>query len=197
MLRRSCTALKWIGGKGVVTPVIGTGKYNENFERVNTVESVVEEVITKEALSGLAKEYVFDKFHFEPRADIYNELLKLPLRFKLHPFEKIEEAASKSAVGYFPPLGPAEPLDTIPFHAHRGMHGTLPSTLVPLMNKFARLPFYLRIDRVDGDLFRFEEELIKIFPYHRTHVRPYCVILWDVNYDGVMVLHHWLYGLGF
>ena len=197
MLLHTLKRLKWVGGRGVSVPIIGTGRYNEHYTPINAGKETIEEVISKEALQGLVDEYVFDDYHFEFRADIYQELTKLPLRYDLHPYDKVSDAVSKSAVGYTPPLGIVDPHDTIPFHVTRLSDGTFAQHLYSQHKKDANRLHHLRIDRLEGDLFRFEEELIKIFPYHRTYVRPYCVILWNASQDAKMVLQHWYLGLGF
>ena len=222
-MRRSAVLRKWVGGKGVAVPPIGTGKFNELYDPLHTTRSkeaepipirgvyrwanrihpqyttrgVVEEAISKEAMQALVEDWKYDQFHFELRADIYDELRKLPLRYQLHDFETLERRTNESAVGYCPPLGPVDPDDTIPFHVHRRRSGELNCALIPWNEREAKRLHYLRLDDIEGDLWRFEEEIIKIFPYHRTYVRDYCVIVWDVHQDATMVINHWLRGLGF
>lgn len=204
------------------------------------------------------------KFMRKLRADIYDELLKLPLRFALHDFDTLEAhlfqggvrsssgeevspgvyiAASASprektavqgnshttstnnstinggnegeengdddvleyaiagrqpsSVGYAPPLGPADPLDVIPFFVHRTSTGLLPGRVRSMNNKNLMPAFFLEIGNVDGDIFRFEEELLKIFPTKKIFVRRHAVYVYNVNLDGKSILHHWLLGLGF
>lgn len=102
-----------------------------------------------------------------------------------------------SAVGYAPPLGPADPLDTIPFFVHRTSTGLLPGRVHSMDAKRLMPAFYLRIGLIDGDIFRFEEELLKIFPTKKIFVRRHAVYVYNVNLDGKEVLFHWLLGLGF
>jgi hypothetical protein len=197
------------------------------------------------------------------RADIYDELLKLPLRYALHDFHTLqahlhaepavlteEEAAAvaasaeepplppgvyrshrshqhnehggtagaasslvadgaslssshyavagrDSAVGYAPPLGHVDPLDVLPFFVHRTSNGQLPGKVYSMNAKNLMPAFYMRIQNIEGDVFRFEEELMKIFPTKKIFVRSHSVYVYNVNLDGRAVLHHWLLGLGF
>lgn len=186
------------------------------------------------------------------RADIYDELLKLPLRFALHDFNVLqahlhampaaaeataetgeaplppgvyrssgnsnnnntESAAASpsssslmsshyavagrdSAVGYAPPLGHVDPLDVLPFFVHRTSNGALPGKVHSMDARRLMPAFYLRIQNIEGDLFRFEEELMKIFPTKKIFVRSHSVYVYNVGLDGQAVLHHWLLGLGF
>ncbi|KAG5510808.1 hypothetical protein JKF63_07880 [Porcisia hertigi] len=183
------------------------------------------------------------KWSRQLRADIYDELLKLPLRYALHDFRALQAhihavpstatqangaaspgerlppgvyraskslssdspdapayyavAGRDSAVGYAPPLGPADPVDVIPFFVHRTSNGHLPGKLYSMNAKTLMPAFYMRIQNIEGDLFRFEEELLKIFPTKKTFVRSHSVYVYNVNLDGRAVLHHWLLGLGF
>lgn len=209
------------------------------------------------------------KFCRHLRADIYDELLKLPLRYTLHDFDHLQRhlrhvdgnndndvaagqteqpgiyrfkkaaqpprsntteqgkpksgndaddgdddgsdsisapantfevygvSGRASAVGYAPPLGPADPLDTIPFFVHRTSNGDLPGKVYSMDAKRLMPAFFMTILNVEGDLFRFEEELMKIFPTKKIFVRPGCVYVYNVNLDGKAILHHWLLGLGF
>ncbi|CAM37149.1 conserved hypothetical protein [Leishmania braziliensis MHOM/BR/75/M2904] len=177
------------------------------------------------------------------RSDIYDELLKLPLRYALHDFRTLQAhihavpgiatsangsaaagerlppgvyhassslfakstdaptyyavAGRDSAVGYAPPLGPADPVDVIPFFVHRTSNGHLPGKVYSMNAKTLMPAFYMRILNVEGDIFRFEEELMKIFPTKKIFVRSHSVYVYNVNLDGRAVLHHWLLGLGF
>lgn len=106
-------------------------------------------------------------------------------------------AGRNSSVGYAPPLGPADPLDTIGFFVHRNSNGHLPGKLHSMNTKILMPAFYMRIQNVDGDMFRFEEELLKIFPTQKIFVRSHSVYVYNVNRDARMILHHWLLGLGF
>nr|7AOI_Al Chain Al, mL49 [Trypanosoma brucei] len=152
----------------------------------------------------------YSKWNRALRSDVYDELLKLPLRYKLHDFAKLcppqrcqEEPEAvgvvgrDSAVGYLPPLGPADPLDTIPFFVHRSSNGVLPGKVFSMHPRNLMPAFYLRIQQVEGDMFRFEEELLKIFPTKKIFVRSHSIYVYNVALDGRMVLHHWLLGLGF
>lgn len=106
-------------------------------------------------------------------------------------------AGRDSAVGYAAPLGPADPLDVLPFFVHRTPNGQLPGKVHSMHNKNLMPAFYMRIQNVEGDLFRFEEELMKIFPTKKIFVRSHTIYVYNVNLDGRSVLHHWLLGLGF
>ncbi|KPA74704.1 putative mitochondrial hypothetical protein [Leptomonas pyrrhocoris] len=201
------------------------------------------------------------KWSRQLRADVYDELLKLPLRYALHDFRTLQAhlravpevapadeasddpplppgvyrsshnsvnnghsqsgntadpssssssssssplmsshyavAGRDSAVGYAPPLGHADPLDVLPFFVHRTSNGQLPGKVYSMNSKTLMPAFYMRIMNVDGDVFRFEEELMKIFPTKKIFVRSHSVYVYNVNLDGRAVLHHWLLGLGF
>ncbi|KPI90617.1 hypothetical protein ABL78_0213 [Leptomonas seymouri] len=193
------------------------------------------------------------KWSRQLRADIYDELLKLPLRYALHDFrrlqahlhavpdvEAVEEGESPlppgvycsssrhsgheggnaaepssassssplmsshyavagrdSAVGYAPPLGHVDPMDVLPFFVHRTSNGLLPGKIYSINAKNLMPVFYMRIQNIEGDMFRFEEELMKIFPTKKIFVRSHSVYVYNVNLDGRAVLHHWLLGLGF
>ncbi|TPP49100.1 hypothetical protein CGC21_0365 [Leishmania donovani] len=106
-------------------------------------------------------------------------------------------AGRDSAVGYAPPLGPADPVDVIPFFVHRSSNGHLPGKVYSMNAKTLMPAFYMRIQNIEGDMFRFEEELMKIFPTKKIFVRSHSVYVYNVNLDGRAVLHHWLLGLGF
>ncbi|KAG5485116.1 hypothetical protein CUR178_08087 [Leishmania enriettii] len=184
------------------------------------------------------------KWSRQLRSDIYDELLKLPLRYALHDFRTLQAhihavpgitkradgaaaaagerlppgvypasssfasgspdapayyavAGRDSAVGYAPPLGPADPVDVIPFFVHRTSNGHLPGTIHSMNAKTLMPAFYMRVQNIEGDMFRFEEELMKIFPTKKIFVRSHSVYVYNVNLDGRAVLHHWLLGLGF
>eukprot|EP00796_Vickermania_ingenoplastis_P011358 gene11358-7864_t len=194
------------------------------------------------------------KYIRQLRADIYDELLKLPLRFALHDFDTLERhlygtsqytwggapeerqeneswmypltctshpsavgAATRTtkkhdesqpfyavgarlrsgSVGYAPPLGPADTLDTIPFFVHRTSTGMLPGRIFSMNYRNLMPAFYLRIGNIDGDIFRFEEELLKLFPTKKIFVRRHAIYIYNVNMDGNALVHHWLLGLGF
>ncbi|KAG5506915.1 hypothetical protein JIQ42_07634 [Leishmania sp. Namibia] len=184
------------------------------------------------------------KWSRQLRSDIYDELLKLPLRYALHDFRTLQAhihavpgitksadvaaaaarerlppgvypassslssgspdapayyavAGRDSAVGYAPPLGPADPVDVIPFFVHRTSNGHLPGKIHSMNAKTLMPAFYMRVQNIEGDMFRFEEELMKIFPTKKIFVRSHSVYVYNVNLDGRAVLHHWLLGLGF
>lgn len=182
----------WMGGVAM-TQGIDTHKHS----LINVEASVKQGGLPKDALIDAPQPWKYAKHYHELRADIYEEISKLPLRYALHPFERLQQAASASAVGYFPPLGPAEPIDTVPFFIHRDRFGELPGVVLSIDTRKMAPHFLLRIDRIDGDVFRFEEELIKIFPTKKTFVRSFQVRMYNSGHDALVVLHHWLLGLGF
>ncbi|EPY32770.1 hypothetical protein STCU_02667 [Strigomonas culicis] len=171
-------------------------------------------------------------------ADLYDELLKLPLRYALHDFVTLQRHASGllqpppadgalppgvftmhsppsteaagdayhymvagtpglSAVGYAPPLGPADAHDVIPFFIHRTSSGKLPGKIYSMHAKNLMPNFVLKIYNVEGNLFRMEEELMKIFPTKKMFVRAHGIFIYNVGVDARQVLHHWMLGLGF
>ena len=136
------------------------------------------------------------KFDLILRQDLYDELLKIPLRYSLHPFEKLREQHAKSDCGYTIPLGPVDKEDPCPFHVHRTCTGRLPVKCIPLTTTEWRL-LRTMIRRFDGDVFRMEEELVKIFPTKRTYVKPAEVVIWGVGLDAALLVRYWLLGLGF
>lgn len=284
MLRRSLLSLVWLGGTAS-TPSLGTDTRSANGQYINVVAEGMQNRRTAAHFSvnpsrnaslffppetrnavvarsrvGIPKASS-SKWNRRLRADIYDELLKLPLRFALHDFSVLQrhlenslssrpylaslhspregrqvgvdtpgwddsgvyEFSSKasgeereregegeeehrfyavagrvSSVGYAPPLGPADPLDVLPFFVHRGSNGQLPGTLRSMHPRNLMPAFVLKIEKsVEGDVFRFEEELMKIFPTKKIFVRSHCIYVYNVGKDGQLVLHHWLLGLGF
>lgn len=106
-------------------------------------------------------------------------------------------AGRVSGVGYAPPLGPVDPFDTIAFFVHRTSHGNFAMKVRSMNLKNLMPSFYLQIGGIDGDIFRFEEELMKLFPTKKIFTRRERVFVYNVNFDGLMVVRHWLLGLGF
>lgn len=295
-MRSTSRFLVWLGGTAS-TPTLGldlrppSGAYHNVLPSSNTAvnrratQNSFQAGATSQSVAFLAPEQRqllshlkvgkpqlgIRKFSRILRPDIYDELLKLPLRYALHDFDtlqrhlmeggrgvnstsndveleedevmpgvysfppkpssssgkrkpqegKVEEDDDKgveedvdldpsfssqyysvsgrqpSSVGYAPPLGPADPLDVIPFFVHRTGTGQLPGRVHSMDAKRLMPAFYLRIGLVDGDIFRFEEELLKIFPTKKIFVRRHAVYVYNVNLDGKAILHHWLLGLGF
>lgn len=186
-----------MGGVGVNVPVIG-GKYTaDQTFTANVASGVTAEALDKEAIAALQQHYEAGQYIFEPRVDIYNELLKLPLRFQLHPFDKLKAACDKSAVGYTPPLGVVDVEDTIPFHVHRIPDGRFGTQIISVNAHISMPSFYLRLTYIEGDLFRFEEELMKIFPTKKIFVKIHSLIVGNANIDAEVIVKHWLLGLGF
>ena len=208
MLRRAralmqATTAPWMGSNTNLTPILGRpprGSANNMVsygERINVEAAVVAGALTREQLSGTGAQWNWGPYNTEWRGDIYDELLKLPLRFALHPFDHITEAAKDSAVGYSAPLGPADPDDVIPFFVHRLPNGRLPGDVRSINPRILMPMFFINISHIEGDMWRFEEELIKIFPTKKTYVSPEFVRIYNCSEDGVKILHHWLVGLGF
>lgn len=274
-MRRTLRVAVWLGGTAS-TPALGVDLRPPTGAHVNVLTSSADPyhrrataahlqpsstAIATQHLPAEARQYLahmrvgvpqaaMHKFRRVLRADIYDELLKLPLRFALHDFERLQRHLTEgargglahplaedevepgvfrfppaetstdgvpedsgemhlsspyyavsgrqaSAVGYAPPLGPADPLDTIPFHVHRTSTGLLPGRVHSMDAKRLMPAFYLRVGNIDGDVFRFEEELIKIFPTKKIFVKRHAIYVYNVNLDGKSVLHHWLLGLGF
>lgn len=154
-------------------------------------------VMDRDNLTAPVQHWTWENGNREYRADIYNEIAKLPLRFALHPYDRIQEAMSKSAVGYAPPLGPADPVDTIPFHIHRLPDGTFPHTTRSINTRHGNPRMIASIWGIDGDSFRYEDELIKVLPAFKTFVRDDALQIWDATHDVVEILEHWHIALGF
>lgn len=221
MLRRSVFGRVWLGGTAS-TAALGhdvrpsPGKYINVVPPTDIARNIAAGSMPPEASVAAAQPVPhvhYAKWNRALRSDIYDELLKLPLRYKLHDFSKlcapppfassrddpqrVGVVGNDSAVGYMPPLGPAEPLDTIPFFVHRNSNGFLPGKIYSMNARNLMPEFVMHIQQVEGDVFRFEEELLKIFPTKKIFVRSHCVYVYNVGMDGRMILHHWLLGLGF
>ncbi|CCD12810.1 unnamed protein product [Trypanosoma congolense IL3000] len=217
MLQRLSVRRMWLGGTASGTALghdvrPSTGKYINVVGPTDVAANIAAGTMPPEASVAAAlpmPHTPYGKWNRALRSDVYDELLKLPLRYKLHDFTKLcpqrhEQSAGpvgivggSSAVGYLPPLGPADPLDTIPFFVHRNSNGFLPGKVYSMNARNLMPAFYLRIQQVEGDMFRFEEELLKIFPTKKIFVRSHSIYVYNVALDGRMVLHHWLLGLGF
>ncbi|ORC86464.1 uncharacterized protein TM35_000281800 [Trypanosoma theileri] len=221
MLRRTFLRRVWLGGTATATALghdvrPAVGKYINVVPPTDIAAGAVPPEANAAAVLPVPHTR-YGKWNRALRSDIYDELLKLPLRFKLHDFSKLcptekeekEEQQEQqqgsqfgvigrgTVVGYYPPLGPADPLDTIPFFVHRNSNGMLPGKVYSMNPRNLMPAFYLRIQGVEGDLFRFEEELMKIFPTKKIFVRSHSIYVYNVGLDGRMILHHWLLGLGF
>ncbi|EKF98527.1 hypothetical protein TCSYLVIO_010573 [Trypanosoma cruzi] len=223
MLQRSFLRCIWLGGTASI-PALGhdarpsTGKYINVIPPTNIAKSIAAGSLPPEASVAAVQPVPgkhYSKWNRVLRSEIYDELLKLPLRYKLHDFSKLCPPSSSSStlqgpqlqnvgvvgkgsvVNYNPPLGPADPLDTIPFFVHRNSNGFLPGRVYSMDARNLMPAFFLRIQQVEGDLFRFEEELLKIFPTKKIFVRSHSIYVYNVGMDGRMILHHWLLGLGF
>jgi hypothetical protein len=196
MFHRTPRLVLWAGGTAAL-PSLGVDLRHEGGRAVNVEKSIIAGTLPPEARKLRAAFHPFTKWNRQLRADIYDELLKLPLRYSLHSFDKIQAHQSQSAVGYAPPLGPADPDDVIPFFVHRNTSGRFQGYVKSMHVKTAMPAFYMRINGVEGDMFRFEEELIKIFPTKKTFVRPHCVYVNAAGRDAKMILDHWYMGLGF
>jgi len=196
MLRLSRRSQVWVGGSGLVSS-LGIDPRSADGLSINVTDRVMRGAIPQEALKLRGQRHRSNKWELNLRADIYEELTRLPLRYAMHPFHVLQEKAEASAVGYFDPLGSADPHDVIPFFVHRNANGRLPGKVRSLHAKISFPVFFMDIQRVEGDLFRFEDELIKIFPTKKTFVRPHTVLMFSAGVDAKVLLHHWLLGLGF
>lgn len=195
-MRPTIRLANWLGGVASVK-ALGKDLRDSSGLFVNVQRDVANGALPLEARRLAPVMHKFGKWNRELRADVYDELLKLPLRFSLHPFDRLVEHSAGSAVGYAPPLGQVDPLDTIPFFVHRNAIGQLPGKVHSMHQKINMPNFFLTVRMVEGDLFRFEEELLKIFPTKKIFVKDHTVYLFNVNNDGKVILHHWLLGLGF
>lgn len=196
-MKRSFLALAWLGGTGAVK-TLGKDVSLPAGRAINYQPDIVAHAMPVEARLASPVLHSFSKWNRSLRADIYDELQKLPMRFALHPFGDLERhCSSYSAVGVAPPMGPADELDVIPFFVHRNRNGRLPGKLMSVNNKQQAPSFFLNIHSVEGDMFRFEEELLKIFPTKKIFVRQNTILIFGVDKDAILILHHWLLGLGF
>jgi hypothetical protein len=160
---------------------------------------VVAGTVSADALKGHVEHWQWDPRGLqELRPDVYDELLKLPLRYQMHPFDRLAaHQAAHSTVGYAPPLGPADAFDTIPFYAHRLRSGNFNMKVRSLDVKNALPVFKITLNNIDGDVFRMEDELIKIFPTKKTFVNAKMIRVFNAAEDARVIMHHWLLGLGF
>jgi hypothetical protein len=197
-MRKTLRLAMWVGGTSS-TPAIGRDIRPTAGLTINLQDQrdIITGMLPAEARSIAPTFHKFGRWSRQLRPEIYDELLKLPLRFKLHPFDTLQKELSKSAVCYAPPLGPADPDDVIPFHVHRNTNGLLPGKIYSYDARKLLPAFYMEVRNVEGDFFRFEEELIKIFPTKKTFVRHHCIYILNSTRDARMILHHWLLGLGF
>lgn len=195
-MRRTFRSLVWAGGTAA-TRSLGGDLYPQTSQYINLKKDIVSGHLPPEARLVAPTPHAFGRWNRTLRADIYDELLKLPLRYQLHPFEKVSQHAAASSVGYAAPLGPVDPVDTIPFFVHRDSLGRLPGKLSSLDAKKLLPSFVLTIALVEGDLWRFEDELIKMFPTKKTFVRSHAVYVFGADNDARMILHHWMVGMGF
>lgn len=193
-MKRSAAFLSWVGGVGA-QPSLSQSIRDRKSLFVGVDKEVVRGNIAAEARRIYGNDVdETDRFVLCPK--IYDDLLKLPLRFKLHPYEVVAKNIDQ-IVGYGLPLGPCDTDDTIPFHVHRNTIGRLPG-LVHSVNERQLTPaFITRFRLIDGDLFRFEDELIKIFPTKKTFVKNHEVVVYNTANDGARVAQHWMLGLGF
>jgi hypothetical protein len=190
---------RYVGGVGVNHPILGTGLMADKSRIIGVEKAAVANdwSVDPSALSGNFKPWRWEPTYRELRADLYDELLKLPLRYKMHSFDVVNEAMSKSAVGYHPPLGAVDKSDTLPFFVHRDSNGRFATSLMSINNKTQMPVFVLYLQRIDGDLFRFEDELIKILPNKKTFVENKGLKVFNAAEDARCILEHWFIGLGF
>lgn len=199
MLRRSGLRFRWIGGKAATAPILGTNMAPDHTKIIGVEKAVVSHdwSVDPSALAGSYQPWRWERHYRELRADLYDELLKLPFRYKMHPFDRLQDHMAQSAVGYAPPLGAADPYDTLPFFVHREKDGNFYSTVRSLEAKAGVTTYVLTLSRIDGDLFRFEDELMKIFPSKKTFVQANHVRVFNAAEDARAIVEHWLLGLGF
>lgn len=192
---RTATRLTWIGGIGAQATISPVNIRDKSSQYVGVAKEVTRGNVPAEARRIHGKDLsLTGRFVLCPR--IYDDLLKLPLRYKLHPYETL--AKNLDAVsGYGLPLGPADAHDIIPFHCHRNRNGRFALTKHSINERNLTPSFVSRFRLIDGDLFRFEDELIKIFPTKKTFVRNHEVVVYNCGSDGLRVAHHWILGLGF
>lgn len=192
---RTALRYSWIGGVGAQPGILAADVRDRSTRFVG-----VDKEVTRGNLPAEARRIHGDdvalagRFVLCPR--IYDDLLKLPLRYKLHPYEVLSKNLD-AVSGYGLPLGPADVDDIIPFHAHRNRVGRLAGLTHSINERNLTPTFITRFRLVDGDLFRFEDELIKIFPTKKTFVRNYEIVVHNCGKDGLRVAQHWLLGLGF
>jgi hypothetical protein len=186
----------WAGGTAVSNH-LGKDLFPQSTKLINIKKDIVGGALPPEARLISPVHHTFGKWNRSLRPDIYDELLKLPLRYQLHSLETIMKQSAGSNVGYAPPLGPADSHDTIPFFVHRDSSGKLPGKVYSTHAKNQTPHFFMEIRMVEGDLWRFEGEIIKMFPTKKTFVRSHAVYVFGADNDARMILHHWLLGLGF
>jgi hypothetical protein len=196
MFRHCARRMQWMGGTHT-TAVLGGKLQQHESQYIQMERQVVLGTLDRDNLTAPVEHWRWEKYQRQFRGDIYDEIAKLPLRFALHPCDTVVAEMNKSAVGYAPPLGPADPQDTIPFHIHRRADGTFGHEMHSTAARIGDPRMMLRIYGIDGDVFRFEEELIKILPSFRTFVRDDSVRIWNAGWDVVEVLEHWYIALGF
>lgn len=178
--------------------VLGGKLPAHSLQYIKMEKAVVDNTFDRDALTlAPVEHWKWERHNRTIRADLYDELNKLPLRFAMHPFSVVQQAMEKSAVGYAAPLGPADPIDTIPFHIHRGPDGTFIHEFHSMRTRIQHPRMVLNIRGVEGDSFRFEDELIKILPTFKIFVKPGCIDVYGATNDVVEILEHWYIGLGF
>jgi hypothetical protein len=186
-----------MGGAHTAAATMGPRLPAKDNDYVQMERQVAANVLDRDNLTAPVQHWTWENGNREFRADIYDEIAKLPLRFTLHPYSTIQAAMSQSAVGYAAPLGPADRLDTIPFHIHRLADGTFPHTRRSISTKLGNPRMIASVWGVDGDVFRYEDELIKILPAFKIFVRDDVVQVWDATHDVIEILEHWYIALGF
>jgi len=190
LLRKTLRPLLWMGGNP-----LGVGPHDS--QAIHIQPYVTSGVTSEDIVRTIPSVYKLNaKFRVVTRAEVYNELLKLPLRFPLHPFERIQEQMAKSDVGYTVPLGPVDTMDPCPFFVHRRRDGRF-NMKTKFQSKHEVRMHLTELRNIEGDIFRMEEELIKMFPTKRSYVREDKIILWGTGFDGADLVRHWLLGLGF
>eukprot|EP00758_Cryptobia_borreli_P011574 Tbor_TRINITY_DN5674_c0_g2::TRINITY_DN5674_c0_g2_i4::g.9561::m.9561 len=197
MLRKTIISPLWSGGAGS-QPSLSTTLRHPTDMHINITKEVVRGAVPPEyrKIQGERSKPAAG-MSLNLRSDLYDELLKLPLRYKLHPFERLIDVRQGKYSGYGAPLGPVDTLDTIPFHVHRNGKGALYGTCRSMNAKKLMPHFLVRLNLIDGDMNRFEDELIKIFPTKKIFTRDFQVIIHHAGKDALEIVHHWYLGLGF
>ena len=198
-MRATASCLRWMGGTAVQPALTKTRLRDNKDKYVNVSHEVAGGRMPVEArrLESVALPSTSPRYGSVLRSDIYDELLKLPLRYKLHPFEQLVEARVLAASGYGLPLGPADLDDTIPFHVHRHSSGFFYMSAQSINARELNPAKTLHIQLVEGDLHRLDDELIKIFPTKKIFIKEHKLMMYNSSDDVKQIIEHWFLGLGF
>lgn len=199
-MRSTACTLRWMGGMAVQPALTNSRLRNAKDRHINLTKEVAAGKMSPESrrlaevphpVNNVARRGTF------LRSDIYDELLKLPLRYQLHPFERLVESRAASGAGYGLPLGAADEDDTIPFHVHRHASGQFYIQCHSINARNLDPTKILNIQLVEGDLHRFDDELIKIFPTKKIFIKEHKIMMYNSAEDVKEILEHWFMGLGF